>query len=318
MNAVINVVFPVFGIILAGYLAGRHRILGQESSEALNRFVYFFALPALLFLGMARVPIAQVFNAPFIATFMGGVVIVYAIALVVARLAFPDRLAVQGIGALSAIFSNSGYMGIPLFLTAFGAEGTLPAVITTMLYGAVVIGASVALIELSLSRGHELGKALADVVSALIRNPLIIAPVLGLLWGALGIPLPAPLVTFAQLLGASAGPCALFAIGLFLASQSIRALVGGRRAVEVVWLMALKLVIHPLVTWWLAGIFGLDPFWTASAVILAALPTGTLVFVLATQYGIYIERASAIILASTVVSVVTLSAVMVTFGSVRP
>lgn len=318
MNAVINVVFPVFGIILAGYFAGRYRILGQESSEALNRFVYFFALPTLLFLGMARVPLAQVFNMPFIATFMGGVVIVYAIAIIVARFVFPDRLAVQGMGALSATFSNSGYMGIPLFLTAFGAEGTLPAVIATMLNGAVVIGASVALIELSLGQAHGLGKALADVAKALIRNPLIIAPVTGLLWGALGVKLPESVATFAQLLGASAGPCALFAIGLFLASQSIRALMGGRRAVEVAWLMALKLVIHPLATWWLAGVFGLDPFWTASAIILAALPTGTLVFVLASQYGIYIERASAIILASTVVSIVTLSAVMVTFGSVRP
>lgn len=318
MQAVIDVVLPVFGIIFAGYLAGRFRILGQESSEALNRFVYFFALPALLFLGMARVPVGQVFNLPFIATFMGGVIAVFVLAIVVGRVAFPGRLAQQSLGGLSAVFANTGYMGIPLFLTAFGAEGTLPAVISTVLNSAVVIGAAIILIELDLSRGGGIGKAARDVAGALVRNPLIVAPVSGLVWNELGLPLPAPLATFGDLLGASAGPCALFAIGLFLASRSVAALMGGRRAIEVSWLMVLKLLVQPALTWWLAGRFGLDPFWTASAVILAALPTGALSFVVATQYGIYIERASAIILASTVVSIVTLSAAMVMLQPLRP
>lgn len=318
MQAVLDVVLPVFGIILAGYLAGRFRILGAESSDALNRFVYFFALPALLFLGMARVPLEQVFNLPFIAAFLGGVVPVYALAIVVGRFAFPGRMALQSLGGLSAVFANTGYMGIPLFLTAFGAAGTLPAVIATVLNSALVIGAAIVLIELDLSRGHGLLKALGDVARALARNPLIVSPIAGLAWGGLGLKLPAPVVTFADLLGASAGPCALFAIGLFLATRSLAALMGGRRAIEVTWLMILKLVLQPVVTWWLAGWFGLDPFWAASAVILAALPTGALVFVLASQYGLYIERASAAILGSTVVSVITLSIVMILLQPVRP
>jgi predicted permease len=94
--------------------------------------------------------------------------------------------------------------------------------------------------------------------------------------------------------------------------------MGGRRAVEVVWLLSLKLIVQPLVTWWIARLVGLDQFWTASAVILSALPTGALIFVLARQYGVYVERASAVILASTVVSVVTLSAIMVLLRPTGP
>ena len=59
---------------------------------------------------------------------------------------------------------------------------------------------------------------------------------------------------------------------------------------------------------------GLDPLWAASAVILAALPTGSLVFVLATQYGVYVQRATAAILVSTVLSVVTLSVLLAVLG----
>jgi hypothetical protein len=318
MRAVVDVVLPVFGLILVGYLAGRFRLLGQESSEALNRFVYFFALPALLFVGMARVPVAKVFNLPFLAAFLGGIAIIFVIALVVARFAFPGRMAARSLNGLSAVFANTGYMGIPLFLTAFGPEGTLPAVIATVSLGAIVMGIGVIMIELDLSEGGGLGKALGDVLRGVALNPLLIAPVVGLAWSAAGLALPMPLETFCDLLGAAAGPSALFAIGLFLASRSITALMGGRRAVEVVWLMVLKLVGQPLVTWWLASLFGLDPFWTASAVILAALPTGALVFVLASQYGLYVERASAMILASTVVSVITLSAIMVILQPAGP
>ena len=105
-------------------------------------------------------------------------------------------------------------------------------------------------------------------------------------------------------MGAAAGPCALFAIGLFLVGRAPKA-----GALEVSWLVLLKLVVQPAVTWWLADrVFGLDADTTAWAVILAALPTGALVFVLGQQYGVYVQRATAAILASTVLSVVTLSA----------
>jgi malonate transporter and related proteins len=311
MQAVVDVVLPVFGLILVGYLAGRFRLLGQESSEALNKFVYFFALPALLFVGMARVPAHDVLNLPFLAAFMGGIVIVFVLAVVVGRFAFPGTGAAVTLGGMSAIFANVGYMGIPLFLTAFGPKGVLPAVISAVAMAALTMATGVVIIELAMSAGHGLGKALKNVGRAVATNPLVIGPVLGFAWNAAGIPLPKPLGVFADLLGAASGPAALFAIGLFLASQSLNALMGGRKAIEVVWLLLLKLVVQPLVTWWIAVAVGLGPFWTASAVILSALPTGALVFVLAQQYGVYVQRASAVILASTVVSVITLSAFMI-------
>ena len=318
MQAVVDVVLPVFGLILVGYLAGRFRILGQESSEALNNFVYFFALPALLFVGMARVSAQDVLNLPFLAAFLGGIFIVFVLALVVARFAFPGNGAARTLGALSAVFANTGYMGIPLFLTAFGPDGVLPAVIGAVAMAAIVMAAGVVMIELAFSAGSGFVKALANVGRAVALNPLVIASVAGFVWNAAGFGLPKPIATFADLLGAAAGPAALFAIGLFLASQSLNALMGGRRAVEVVWLLSLKLVVQPLVTWWIARLVGLDQFWTASAVILSALPTGALIFVLARQYGVYVERASAVILASTVVSVVTLSAIMVLLRPTGP
>ena len=71
MSAIVNVVLPIFGIIASGYLAGRFRLLGDTTSDALNRFVYFVALPALFFVSLARVPLRQSFDFPFLAAYGG-------------------------------------------------------------------------------------------------------------------------------------------------------------------------------------------------------------------------------------------------------
>ena len=318
MQAILNVVLPVFGLILAGVLAGRFRILGQDSSEALNRFVYFFALPAVLFIGMARVPVEKTANLPFLAAYFGALAAVVVIVVIVACVAFPGRVAEYALGAMSAMFANTGDRGIPLFLAAFGPEGILPAVIATVVQTVSVVGAVVAIIETETHGDAGPARAVARAARAILANPLIVAPVAGIAFSAAGFVLPLPITTFLDFMGSAAGPSALFAIGLFLASRSLKSLIGGRKAIEVSWLVLVKLILQPLLTWAIGAWLGLDAFWLASAVILAALPTGALTFVVAVNYGVYIERASAVILVSTVVSVLTLSAVMVLFAGVRP
>lgn len=88
MDALINVVLPVFGIILTGYLAGRFEALGPESAAALNRFVFYFALPCALFIFTARAPSDKIFNWPFIGAIVSGALLTLLVALIVGRLWF--------------------------------------------------------------------------------------------------------------------------------------------------------------------------------------------------------------------------------------
>lgn len=207
---------------LAGYLIGRLRILGEGRSQALNGFAYWVALPALLLVSMTRVPVAQVLNLPFIAAFVSGTVLTYAIAVGVGSRAFANQPIGRTMQGLSAVFANTGYMGVPLFLTAFGTERALPAIIAMVLSASVTMGAGVALVEINLSQATKWRRMLADVTGALFGNPLVIAPLLGLLLRAAGVALPAPIENFCTLLGAAAAPCALFALGLFLVGTRLR------------------------------------------------------------------------------------------------
>jgi malonate transporter and related proteins len=308
MEAVVNIVLPVFGIVLCGYAAGRMKLLGPASSEALNGFVYWVALPALFLQGLAKAPLELIFDWPLIWAFLSGIAVVFVLSLVVARLLFPGTLGAHALHALAASFPNSGYMGIPLFLLAFGEAGSLPVIIANVAQSITVFFLALFLVELDGGSG-PLGRRLGQIAANLLLNPFLIGAVLGLGLNATGIGLGGPFETLVKTLAAAASPCALFALGLFMVGKPIT-----RGLPEVSWLAFAKLIIHPLAAWVIAAyLFALPDYTVRALVLVAALPTGALVFVVAQRYNVFVQRGSAAVLVSTVISILTISALMILY-----
>ncbi|HSF95459.1 MAG TPA: AEC family transporter [Thermohalobaculum sp.] len=310
MQALVNVAFPIFAIMAVGYWAGRKGLLNPASTSALNRYVFLFALPAAMFGFTARADISDILNWPYIGAYMLGSLATIVLALAVARFVFRlGREEVALHGGL-ATYGNTGYMGIPVFLTAFGAGGILPAVVTNLIGPMLLMAAMMLALEVMRRPEASLARKLRDIAVVFARNPVIVASLLGIAFALFSIPLPLPLGNFLDLLASSAGPTALIALGLSLVGETI---LGDMR--EIVWQTVLKLLIHPLMVWLcVTYVFSLDPFWALSGVLLAAMPTGSSVFVVAQQYNVGVRRASATVALSTAVSVVTLSVLFVVLG----
>ncbi len=314
MNALLNVSLPVFGLIFCGYLSAKFRILGPQSSEALNSFVYYFALPALLFIFVARAPVERIFYLPFLAAWGGGLAITFILMLLVAKLIYADGLGVMTLRAMNSIFANTGYMGIPLVMTAYGESAALPAIMATVTMSVVFVPLIIISLEIEKRGETEPAAVLRGVAEALVKNPIVIPVVLGVLVSSLGLSVPAPFANFADLLGNAAGPCALFAMGMFAAGQSLRSGVG-----ETGVMTGAKLIVHPLVTWVLVTrVFEMDHLWAVVTVVVAALPTGATCFVLAQRYGVFVARTSSVTLASTLLSVITVSALLALVNTAIP
>ena len=308
MGSAANIVLPLFGIMVAGYLAGRFRLLNEAASAVLSRFVFAVALPALVFISLARVPVGDFFDWPYLGALGGGMLATYAIAFLAARLVFRGSLTAQGLHGLTAMFSSTGYIGLPLILISFGDEGLVPGIIGAVITGAVFLPIGIVLAEFDKGRGK--GNPVLAPLFAVLRNPVLLATAAGLCLSAFGFVVPAPLATFCELLGGAFVPCALFSAGLFLVGCSVK----GETA-EIGWLVFAKLVLHPILTWWLAyRVFGLEGILPAIAVLQAALPSGVPVFVLAQQYGVFTRRSNAVIVVSTSLSVFTLSVLLVLLG----
>ena len=249
MQAIVNVAFPVFAIMALGWLTGRFGLFGAASSEALNRFVYYVALPPLFFLSTAKAPVADILHGEFILAYGGGAALTFALGVAVARAFFPYRLAAVSLHGFSTIFGNTGYMGIPLMLTAFGQAGMPPAIITAIVNGSIVIGLATFLVELDMGRsgGKSVGALALHAMLASLKSPLVLSPFAGIAVSAAGIALPAAIENFCALVGSAASPCALFAIGLFLVGKPV---AGDLREVGAICL--LKLMMQPAITYALA------------------------------------------------------------------
>ena len=303
LEPLVAAVLPVFGLVACGYVAGRAGLVTQASSAALNQFVYAFALPAMLFIAVYRGSLDEILSGAFllgvILATLGTALAGFALSHFIAK-APPAESTLR---ALNASFANTGYLGIPLVTVAYGERAALPAALATVATNIVSFALAIVLLELFVQpRRGGVRRALSGVA----RSPLIWPIALAVACVYLNVRIPLPAERFATLIAAAAGPCALFAIGLFVSQLSIRA--GAQSSWQT---SLLKLVLHPVLMAVLAYlVLPIDPFWAKIAVVCASLPLGATAFVLAQRYRLLEAETSTGAVVSTVASVLSVTLVM--------
>jgi malonate transporter len=306
MQSILNTALPFFALIFCGYGAGRLRLLDETAAAGVNTFVFYFALPAFLFGLMSSSPIGEVVNAPFIGAYVTASLVLFALTALVGFRLFEIGRAEAAVQGLAAVLANTGYMGIPLVSAVFGRESAVPIVVGLTLDGVLMIPLGIVIIESSKGRAEDLTHTALATFFALARNPLILSIFAGLAVSTTGLNPPTPLANFLDLLGGTAGPCALFALGATLAGRTV---AGG--TAEVSYMTFMKLVLHPAALFFTTTvIFKVDPLWATAALLGAALPIAANVFIVARQYDVYVARTSSAILVSTAVSMISVSALL--------
>ncbi|HEX7784344.1 MAG TPA: AEC family transporter [Sphingobium sp.] len=307
MLTTIVTILPVFLIIAAGYGAAKLGVIGDGASRALNRFVIWLALPCLMFEVVATTDWHHLWNPAFVAVSVTGSMIVFALGLIIGRM---RGLSLQdmSVDGLNASYSNSAYIGFPLLLLAIGPESRPFVAIAATLTLMVLFASAVILIELARSHGHGIARAMLFALIGVLKNPVLVSPLFGLMWWWSGIPLPRSAARFFSMLGGSASPAALAAIGMFLAERPILQSATNRFSIM---LTAIKLAAHPAITAWLAWhVFMLPPRVAVTAIALAALPTGTGPFMIAEFYARDGKVTGGTVLVSTILSVLTLAGIL--------
>ncbi|MFC7706241.1 AEC family transporter [Plastorhodobacter daqingensis] len=304
MLAALLIVLPVFALILAGWLAGRTAVFGPHATAEINRFVVWLALPALLFHVVATADWNDLRQPGFIASFTISAALSMALALIIS-VRRTGNLVDGAIDGLNAGYANIGFVGFPIVLVALGPEALVPATIGSIITMCVIFAAAIVLIEIGRQDEARPLRLAIKVAVTLIRNPVLVAPAVATVFPLTGLVLPAPAETFLRLLGGAAAPCALVALGLFVASNRPG---GDARYGATVFLIVCKLLLHPLLAWILARfVFDLSTFATQAVVLLAALPAGTGSFMLAELYRRDAAVSSRTIIGSTLLSVLTIT-----------
>ncbi|MCC6518769.1 MAG: AEC family transporter [Tabrizicola sp.] len=302
MLAIFVKTLPFFALIGVGYVAGRTRFFSVEATAYLARFVFYFALSAMLFGFAANLDVAAIFDWPFVFAYTLGTGLVWFLVAMVALARGTSREDAV-FEAHTGVIGNVGFLGIPMLALLLGPQSVGP-VLLVLAVDLIVFSSFLTMAITGLRAGRVSAQTFGILAVGLAKNPMIVSVVLGIAWGATGLALPGPISEFLTMLGAAATPCALFAIGASLSGRS------AERVEVAAWLASAKLVLHPLSVAGACWLFGVTGYAAGVMIAAAALPVAGNVFILAQHYRVAPQRVSTAILLSTAASVLTVTAVI--------
>jgi hypothetical protein len=300
--------FAIIGVvILIGYGVGKSGILGSNAAQAqyvLSRLVFFVLSPCLLFTVLAEADVHELFSRVLAVAAISAVVAIL-LFLVIAIGVWRRPLAEAVVGGAASGYLNANNIGIPVAVYVLGnAALSAPVILLQMVVLAPII---LTILDITTSGKTSIGR----ILSQPIRNPLIIASVLGVIVAVSGLKIPAPVLAPFTLIGGAAVPVVLIAFGMSLHGQ--RLLEAGTNRRDVVLASGIKLIVMPVVAWAVGRfLFGLEGTALFGVVLLAALPTAQNVLNYAQRYerGVTLARDAVLITTVGAVPVLVLAAAL--------
>lgn len=303
MNALLDVILPVFLILGAGYFAAWYKIVDESAIDGVMKFAQNFAIPCLLFRSLSRLDLGQSFDMGLLLSFYIGAVGAGVLAYFGARVIF-KRPATDAIAiAFTASFSNTLLLGLPITERAYGPDALTANYAIIAVHSPFFYALGISLMEMARTKGQGLAKtALAGrVVKSILRQPLVIGILAGLAVNISGLSLPGVVISAVDMMVRAAIPAALFGLGGVLLRYRPE---GDMKTISMV--CALTLIVHPAVTYGLGRYaFGLSVDQLCSAVVTAAMAPGVNAFLFANIYGAARRVAASTVLLATAGTVLT-------------
>jgi predicted permease len=268
----------------------------------MGTFVLMFALPALIIRAFSQRQISEVLDPGYLMAYGIGSLAVLGVGLAAMRWGLKAPMGQAAISALGMAGSNSGFVGYPLVALVIGPTAGVALALNMLVENVLIIPIALALAESSLGNAQSWRATLAGIFSRLIRSPMIVAILIGMLISLSGLKLPGPVAKTIDMMAMASGPVALFVIGGTLHGLKLGGMVGNLNLI-----MLGKLVLHPL-----AVLAALQLFPAQShelhmaAVLMAAAPMVSIYPLLGQRFG-QEKLCAAALLAATTASFITLS-----------
>jgi malonate transporter and related proteins len=306
LSQLLGLLAPFFGIIALGYFCG-WRGRGKRGEAGLvwmQFFLIYVSLPALFYRLIADKPLEQLTNWPYVLATTLCTYIAFALSFSTGMYRSKGDMPQSVMQGVAGSYSNIGYMGPPLVLAALGAQASAPVVLIFVFDNLLLFSLIPFLMAVAGVEKRSLLATAGEVIWRVVTHPFNVATFVGVMASVFKLQLPAWGDQMVLWLSNAAAPCALFLLGVTVALRP-----PARLSRDVPVLVMIKLVLHPLLVWFILSWVGdFDPIWIKAAVIMAALPPALNIFVISSQYNVGVERASACILVGTIVSMLTLTA----------
>jgi malonate transporter and related proteins len=300
MQALLDVILPVFLVIGFGYVSVWRGLFTGQGVDALMRFSQNFAIPCLLFSAISSLDLSTSLDIRLLASFYtgaaSGFVLGTAGAYYIFKRDIEDCIAI----GFCCLFSNSVLLGLAINERAYGPEALAGAYAIIAFHSPFCYGVGITAMEIARNRGQS-GLAMArGVIRAMFRNVLVLAIAAGFVVNLTGIVLPDVLRDGLGLVSRAALPTALFALGGILIQYKPE---GDMRVIAMI--CGISLLIHPVITFSLGSALDVPRDTFRPAVLTAAMAPGVNGYIFANMYGRARRVAASSVLMATAVSVLT-------------
>ncbi len=303
---VLNLSLPLFGLIFIGFIAAKIKPLKESALDWMNFFIIYVALPALFFQLIRKAPIQELVNYRFILATTGATICIFVFTYLICRNLVKRHSSVATIQAVAASYANVGYMGPAITLSALGQAALVPTAIIFCFDNAFLFTIVPLMMAVSSNKNSSFLKVLAKAIKQVITHPFILATIAGVVAAAIQLEVPTTINNVLNMLSNAAAPAALFAMGVVIAHR--KATISG---IEVPVLIFFNLVLHPICVYLFLIMLGpFEQSWMYTAVLMACLPPALNVYVMASDYKVYIREASSIVLVGTIMAVFTVTYVL--------
>jgi malonate transporter len=298
-----QLLFPDFALILSGYLVCRYTALDRGVWEPVESLVYYFLFPVLLFQSIVKSPLDLGATSSLIGAglLLGTTGIALAYALPHLPLLKRHIEAREHAASAQVAFRFNSFIALALAERLAGPQG--------LLLIAVLIGVCVPLFNVGavwpMARHAQVG-----FLSALVRNPLILATASGLIANLLGLRIPVWMAPTLDRIGAAS-----LALGLMAAGAGMQFSTLARAKALAVSVLAIRHLLLPLVALGLAIAFRLDAAQATVLLAFSALPTASSCYVLASRMGYNGAYVAGLVTLSTLLGMVSLPFAL---GLLRP
>lgn len=302
-DLILSALAPVAFVILLGYLAGRTKLINSDGAKSLSTTVVNFALPCTLFVSIFSFSPSQFENIPYVLTLLIGITLPFFVALFLGLFVWKKPPGEAALFGSNSGFPDMAYFGLPVVLTVVGPQGMLPIIVGNIITSIIVIPIIMAMLnkQKGAAPGATAAPALGSILLNTIKQPVVWAPILGLVLALLGFKLPALATDSLKLLGNISGGLALFTLGILLSFLTPRI------DLQVISVVILKNFVMPALVLALALMFKLDPLLAKGAIIIAACPAATMGAMLSSQFAIATDKIPGQILASNVMAIFTMA-----------
>jgi len=291
-----------------GYALSRWGGWPKAVSDALTRFTFSVAIPAFLFRLMIDFRALPPVDARLLIAYFGGSLVMFAVSRIVAARAFAMDGVSQTIFAMGTIFSNNVLLGIPLAKIILG-DASLPAVSLVVVFNSLILWTLVTVsVEWARNRDASL-RGFAITARSVVLNPVVSSVLLGVAFSFTGLSMPRIATETLGLMSQAAVPMSLIVLGMGLAEYGI-----GEGVVPSIVLSLLKLVAAPLVVYAIARALSLPTIETQAVVMLASLPVGANVYIMARQFGALQAPVATSLVLTTALAALTTPLLLVAIG----